>query len=316
MNTIPKAIPNEATIPLHRDYIHSSRVAPMSQPTLNIQLLPSAARRPANNDALLRASLQAFRLGQPILHRVLRQEDIDMLRKAIVKEKTLIVRSIIRLQQHAAQLSNDSRTARTLDLCQRDLNATRVVDKIGSQIRISEPYIDATTLPGIEHAEAVAPRTNRGGHTETFPEVSQSFACPSFSDSLLTLPSTFQKLHRMLKDVQDTPDASIVSFLPHGRAFIVHDVERFVNKILPKYVNHGVWHSFTRQLSLYGFRRVKKGPDCGAYYHEIFLRGHNGLCLHMRRVGVPQKQRDRRLLTKIKQIGQTPNFYALKALPS
>jgi hypothetical protein len=35
----------------------------------------------------------------------------------------------------------------------------------------------------------------------------------------------------------------------------------------------------------------------------------------MRRVGVPHKQLDRRVLTKSKQIGQTPNFYALKALP-
>jgi hypothetical protein len=119
----------------------------------------------------------------------------------------------------------------------------------------------------------------------------------------------------MLKDVQDTPDASIVSFFPHGRAFIVHDAKILEQEILPKYFNHGSWLSFTRQLSLYGFRRVNNGPDCGAYYHELFLRGHNGLCLHMRRVGVPHKQLDRRVLTKSKQIGQTPNFYALKALP-
>jgi hypothetical protein len=117
----------------------------------------------------------------------------------------------------------------------------------------------------------------------------------------------------MLKDVQDTQDTSVVSFLPHGRAFVVHDKTRFLQEILPKYFNHGAWHSFTRQLSLYGFRRVVRGSDHGAYYHELFLRGHNGLCLHMRRVGVPQKQSDRRMQGNIKTqlADHAPNFYEL-----
>jgi hypothetical protein len=124
----------------------------------------------------------------------------------------------------------------------------------------------------------------------------------------------------MLKDVQDTQDASIVSFLPHGRAFLIHDQAKFVNEIIPKFFNHGAWLSFTRQLSLYGFRRVSNGssPDHGAYYHELFLRGHNGLCLHMRRVGAPKKQYgDRRFLThkKIQRVDHAPDFYELQALP-
>ena len=39
--------------------------------------------------------------------------------------------------------------------------------------------------------------------------------------------------------------------------------------------------SFQRQLNLYGFRRITRGKDSGAYYHEFFLRGRFDLCKKM-----------------------------------
>jgi hypothetical protein len=121
----------------------------------------------------------------------------------------------------------------------------------------------------------------------------------------------------MLREVEETGDADIVSFLPHGRTFLVHDVDQFVQKILQTYFKQSVWNSFTRQLSLYGFRRITSGPDSGAYYHELFLRNRKGLSLHMRRAGVPQKEMDRRKQNATKMISQadtTPDFYSMKTL--
>lgn len=87
-----------------------------------------------------------------------------------------------------------------------------------------------------------------------------------------------------LMQVLDRGDMNhIITFLPHGRAFIVMHIEELKEVILPRFFNQSKFMSFTRQLNLWGFTRITKGPDAGAYYHERFLRGHPLLCMLMRR---------------------------------
>ena len=59
----------------------------------------------------------------------------------------------------------------------------------------------------------------------------------------------------------------------------------------------------------YGFRRITQGPDAGAYYHEMFLRGRIGLCQRMTRQkvkGTGHKQPA--------DASSEPNFYEMPPL--
>ncbi|OEU12177.1 hypothetical protein FRACYDRAFT_155271, partial [Fragilariopsis cylindrus CCMP1102] len=49
---------------------------------------------------------------------------------------------------------------------------------------------------------------------------------------------------------------SIVSWVDNGTAFKVHDLDRFVNDIVPTYFKQTKYKSFQRQLYFYGFQRV------------------------------------------------------------
>ena len=97
------------------------------------------------------------------------------------------------------------------------------------------------------------------------------------------------RLQRMLDKLEAEGKGDIVSWLPHGRAFMVHDPERFVEELMPVYFNQTKYSSFQRQLHMYNFSRITTGRDKGAYWNCHFQRGKPSLTVHMPRTRVNGK---------------------------
>ena len=97
----------------------------------------------------------------------------------------------------------------------------------------------------------------------------------SGSRPVLAEKSFPMQLHRVLDELEDLGYTHIISWQPHGRAFIIRDRSLFQRDIMPKYFpNSTKITSIQRQFNLYGFETLsREGPDKGAYYHEAFLRG-------------------------------------------
>ena len=111
-----------------------------------------------------------------------------------------------------------------------------------------------------QHTAPAVPVRSRGGAKVTFP----------------------MKLHSLLDSIVGKKSA--ISWQHHGRAFKIHDKERFTNEILPAFFSSGrQYPSFHRQLNIYIFLRISGGPDAGAYYHPLFLRSRPELCDLMQR---------------------------------
>lgn len=89
------------------------------------------------------------------------------------------------------------------------------------------------------------------------------------------------KLFQILSEESNEP---IISWMQHGRAWIVHDADKFEKELIPKYFKLTKFSSFTRQVNGWGFRRITKGMDKGGFYHELFLRGRSDMCAKMRRL--------------------------------
>jgi hypothetical protein len=97
--------------------------------------------------------------------------------------------------------------------------------------------------------------------------------------SKITFP---RELHEMLLTAKLNNQEDIVSWMPHGRAFRVHKPQEFVEQIMKKHFRQTKWASFLRQLHLYRFARLSRGPDKGAYYHPKFLFQHLDLASTMK----------------------------------
>lgn len=82
-------------------------------------------------------------------------------------------------------------------------------------------------------------------------------------------PPFVAKLHSILSN---SAFDDIVSWLPHGRAWRVHQRRAFEEQVIPLYFRHGKYSSFMRQVNGWGFQRINQGPDYGGYYHEVSVQ--------------------------------------------
>jgi hypothetical protein len=91
------------------------------------------------------------------------------------------------------------------------------------------------------------------------------------------------KLHDMLHDAEKKGFQHIVSWLPEGNRFQIHDPEALTD-VLQVYFRQTKYKSFLRQLQNYGFARILKGPGKGICRHELFLKGNRVISQRIKRV--------------------------------
>lgn len=75
--------------------------------------------------------------------------------------------------------------------------------------------------------------------------------------------------------------ADIISWLPHGRGFIIRDKRRLADEVLPKYFKESKYTSFTRRLNRWNFTIQTHGHKEASYFHPMFIRGDPQRSLEM-----------------------------------
>ena len=108
------------------------------------------------------------------------------------------------------------------------------------------------------------------------------------------------KLYQMLVDAEAEGKSDIISFTPSGRAFKIHQPNRLLNELVPRYFSQKKITSFKRTLGAYGFERIPRGPEEGGYFHTHFQRGKPEL--------LPTIKRAKRGMSTAKKGAWEPNF--------
>jgi len=91
---------------------------------------------------------------------------------------------------------------------------------------------------------------------------------------------------RLMSILSDASVSDVISWLPHGRSFVIIRPDCLAERVLSKYFasdprSSTKYPSFTRKLNRWGFRQATRGPDTGAFQHLLFRRDQPELCLDM-----------------------------------
>jgi len=98
------------------------------------------------------------------------------------------------------------------------------------------------------------------------------------------VPQQFpRRLYKMLQSESGNPSHNIIKWSESGGAFQIADISTFSSLVLPMYFKTSKFSSFQRNLNLYGFSKVRKGPDTNMYRHPAFLRGRPELLSQLKK---------------------------------
>lgn len=111
------------------------------------------------------------------------------------------------------------------------------------------------------------------------------------------------KLYQMLEFAEHTGLDYIVSWLPHGRAFKIHNKEEFMIHVAAHFFKATKLRSVHRQLNLWGFKRIPNGNQKDAWFHDSFLRGRQDEMKNIIRTKIKGKT-----LFAAKRDQEVPNF--------
>jgi hypothetical protein len=103
------------------------------------------------------------------------------------------------------------------------------------------------------------------------------------------------KLHILLEEAKSNGTSGIISWLPTGNAFKVHDKIKFAELVMPKYFQSNKYKSFQRNLNLWCFQTLTREPNKGAIFHPYFIRGYPDQCHLMRRIKVKKNSMSQKI---------------------
>ena len=95
-------------------------------------------------------------------------------------------------------------------------------------------------------------------------------------------PTNFLK--NTYKILNDESLKAVIRWREDGHSFIIFDIYKFTEQVLPKYFKHNKIESFIRQLNMYGFHKNRNDQAMSLeFFHPQFQKGHEKLLYKIHR---------------------------------
>lgn len=163
----------------------------------------------------------------------------------------------------------------------------------------SEPKKDDKGQGNLEHSSAgfSEGQANSKAIEEKTDEMGRPLDSPSIAlheNPRMLRGTCLEDIRRLLEDAVEKGFTDVISWLPDGKSFKIHNNEIFQNTVCKKYFNTVRVSSFSDCLRKWGFCRLAEasGMERNAYYHRLFQRGKPELCRHYSRKQMQNAMKD------------------------
>lgn len=100
--------------------------------------------------------------------------------------------------------------------------------------------------------------------------------------------------------IQNEGYSKIIYWGASGKDFVIKDVNKLQEIVLPAYFRHKKINSFIRQLNMYGFHKSRKDNSKSIFSHPNFIKGREDLLPTIKRkirgaediIKTPQKSKN------------------------
>lgn len=137
--------------------------------------------------------------------------------------------------------------------------------------------MDSMCPPIVYPQQPISPQQET---TATTPAVAPTSASSSSSVKAKEVAPFLKSLRKILDEESD----SILCWTTDGKAFEIHDMQRMMDYVLPKYFKHCKYTSFQRQLNYFNFRKwTKSKAVVCTFSNPYFVRDQPNLAWRINR---------------------------------
>lgn len=138
-----------------------------------------------------------------------------------------------------------SHVAQPSSIVSKTAATRKALETLGSTLRqSSDPYIDVSSVEDPDADEVKIKRTRGGGKFCVCTNLLLLLFVKFLTAVVLVAVTEMfpEILHRALRQLEEEGNSDIASFHSHGRAFAVHDIDRFVAEVMPRFFKQTKWN--------------------------------------------------------------------------
>jgi len=122
---------------------------------------------------------------------------------------------------------------------------------------------------------------------------------------ILPKPLVTPFLSKTYDILQSNEYSDLISWCSDGHGFIVKNISKFENVVLPRYFKHNKFSSFIRQLNMYDFLKIRHKGDQKEFRHIFFAKDQPELLSQIKRkTAEVQEANDKQLRETISMAGK------------